>query len=360
MPSKTQAYVVNDKIAPFTLKEVPVKELGAKDVRVKFICSGLCHTDVHMQRNDWGVTVYPTVPGHEGIGRIVECGNLVQGLKVGQKVGVGWISGSCEACKNCIRGEESICKEGYVGTYIGDNAMGGTFQQELVLPSRFAYPVPDELPSALCAPLLCAGITVYAPLRKWVKPNHRVGIISVGGLGHLAIQFARALGADVTVFSTSKSKEKDAFNFGASQFVISKSEAEMKAAAGSCDVILNTCPYPINLDGFIDCLVPDGVLCYVGLAEAGESELKVNLYKLVFGQKSLVGSIVGGSSNMIEMFEIAKKFNVSSSVEIVNFSQLNDTCEKLLKGDMNGAYRYCLAWDNEEELRNEMNSYSKK
>jgi len=360
MPAQTEAYVVNEKISPFVLKNVDVKAVGAKDVKVDFICSGLCHTDIHMQKNDWGVTVYPTVPGHEGIGRIVEKGDLVTGLEVGQKVGVGWISGSCESCKNCVRGEESICKEGYVGTYIGDNAMGGTFQKELVLPSRFAYPVPESLPSALCAPLLCAGITVYAPLRKWVKPNHKVGIISVGGLGHLAIQFARALGASVAVFSTSRNKEADARKFGASEFIISKSEEEMKAAAGTCDVILNTCPYPINLDSFIDCLVPDGVLCYVGLAEAGESELKVNLYKLVFGQKSLVGSIVGGSANMIEMFEIAKKFNVTSSVEIVDFNLLNETCEKLLKGDMNGAYRFCLAWGNTDELRTEMEAYANK
>jgi len=355
--SSTQAFVVQNKDSGYELKDVPLRELGAQEVRVKIECSGLCHTDVHMAKNEWGITAYPTVPGHEGVGYVTAVGAAVKALQVGQKVGIGWMCASCEGCDKCIIGDESVCRSGYQGTYLPGTEMGGTFAKEVTIGSRFCFPVPETIPSALAAPLLCAGITVYAPLRRYVKPNHKVGIISIGGLGHLAIQFARALGAEVTVFSTSKRKEADAKKFGASHFVVFTDEEEFKKSANTMDVILNTCPYTIPLDGFVDALAADGVLIYVGLPEAGESELKINLYKLVFGQKTLAGSIVGGSRYMKEMFEMVEKFGISSSVTCVDFSTLNETSDKLIAGDMNGSYRYCLCWEDAAKLQKEADDY---
>eukprot|EP00915_Cephaloidophora_sp_WS-2016_P003878 GHVH01005253.1.p1 GENE.GHVH01005253.1~~GHVH01005253.1.p1 ORF type:complete len:365 (+),score=54.39 GHVH01005253.1:253-1347(+) len=359
MNQTTEAYVVADPTSSFKLTKVTVKPLSANDVRLQMICSGLCHTDVHMQKNDWGITEYPVLPGHEGIGRVIELGSAVKSLKMNDKVGVGWISGSCEGCPPCVRGEENICADGHTGTYTAGNAMGGTFAKEMVLSSRFCYKVPEVIPSIIAAPLLCAGITVYSPLRKWVKANDKVGIISVGGLGHLAIQFARALGAEVTVFSTSKRKEADAKKFGASKFVVFTDEQEFKATANTMDVILNTCPYTIPLDGFLDSLVAGGVFCYLGLPESGEAELKVNLYKIVFGQKTLAGSIVGGSRYMIEMFQLVEKFGVVSSVKAVEFSTINETCDKLMKGQLDGAYRFTLCWEDCRKLEKEVEEFTR-
>lgn len=353
----TQAYVVKDKDSSFELQTVNLPPVGPTDVKVSMICSGLCHTDVHMQKNDWGVTDYPCILGHEGVGRITEVGNAVKGKEVGQMVGVGWISGSCESCDHCVRGEENICRKGYQGTYLGERKMCGTFAKELVLPARFAFVVPEKIPATIAAPLLCAGITVYSPLRKWVKVNDKVGIISVGGLGHLAIQFARALGAEVTVYSTSKRKEADAKRFGATNFVVFTDAEELAKHNGTMDVILNTCPYTVPLEGFVANLSVDGVFVYLGLPESGESDLKVNLYSLVFGQKTLAGSIVGGSYYMKEMFAMVEKFGIKSAVTPVEYASINDSCDRLIKGDMNGSYRFSLCWDNVEEHKAEVKAF---
>jgi len=362
----TTAYVVDSKTSGFVKKTVDVKPVGASDVKVKFTCSGLCHTDLHMALNDWGVSAYPMVPGHEGIGVITEVGSDVKGKAVGQKVGVGWISGSCESCAGCIKGEENICELGYKGTYLGDNAMGGTFQQELVVSSRFVYPIPEDVPDAIAAPLLCAGITVYSPLRKWVQPGMNVGIVSVGGLGHLGIQFAKAMGANVTAFSTSPNKKDDAMKFGADDYAVfpragsTDTTDDFKAQMGKLDVILNTCPYEVPLDSFLSCLKADGVFCYIGLPESGLSELKVNLYALVFGQKTLAGSIVGGNKYITEMFKMVQTFGIKSSVTCVEFDTIQATIDALGKGDVKGTYRYCLCWERPEEFQSKADDYFKR
>ncbi|KAH0482248.1 MAG: hypothetical protein KVP17_003396, partial [Porospora cf. gigantea B] len=335
----TEAYVTLSETSPFELTPLRLRPVGPTEVRVKFTCCGLCHTDHHMAVNDWKITTYPVVPGHEGVGVVAEKGAAVRSLEVGDKVGVGWISGSCEGCPKCLKGEENICGSGYNGTYLGENNMGGCFAREQVVNSRFSYKIPKGLPHAVAAPLLCAGITVYSPLRKFVQANMSVGIISVGGLGHLAVQFAKAMGAEVTVFSTSTRKEGEARSFGASKFVVTKDPEQMKAATGTCDVILNCCPYKIDLDPFVDCLATDGVLVFLGIPENDSSDIKIDLYKLIFSQRTLAGSIVGGSRYMVEMFEFALKHRIVPSVQCVPFESINDTVVKLLKGEMDGFYR---------------------
>ena len=250
------------------------------DIEIQVTHNGLCHTDLHMRDNDWGISQFPLVPGHEVVGTVTEIGTQVTTLKVGDRVGFGWIRDSCRVCSHCLQGQENICRQGYTGLIVGHH---GGFADRLRAPADFAYKIPESLDSAHAAPLLCAGITVYTPLRTYLNhPAMRVGVIGIGGLGHLAIQFARAMGAEVTAFSTSADKEQETRAFGAHHFR-QLNEKNCEHMTGYYDLILNTSPAGIDWQSALGLLGNNGVLCVVGVPPS--ETINLALTALVFGQK---------------------------------------------------------------------------
>jgi len=295
------------------------------DIEIQITHNGLCHTDIHMRDNDWGVSSYPLVPGHEVVGVITQVGEDVTSLSVGDRVGFGWIRDACRQCDHCLQGEENICRNGYTGLILGHH---GGFADKLRAPADFAYKIPDALDSASAAPLLCAGITVYTPLRTYMTHSAmKVGIIGVGGLGHLAVKFAKAMGAEVTVFSTSPDKEADAKEFGAHHFQVWKNTDQLKKANGSQDLIINTASSDINWETALNLLGNNGTLCLVGLPT---SSITIPVTSLVFGQKSIAGSVVGGRRLMQEMLYFSAVHNITPMVETMPLSQVNEAMDKVV------------------------------
>eukprot|EP00727_Mastigamoeba_balamuthi_P010569 m51a1_g6134 putative alcohol dehydrogenase (353) ;mRNA; r:239804-241316 len=340
----TQGWVATTKGTEMALQDFHLRPLGPQDVEVDIICSGLCHTDVHMTNNDWGITTFPIVPGHEGVGRISAVGPQVRGLKVGQMVGVGWIRDCCGSCLNCQHGEENICHRGYVGTIVTGHPGGvlntGTFAHKVRIAERFAFPIPEGLDPIRAAPLLCAGMTVYQPLRRYIThPGLRVGVIGIGGLGHLAVKFARAMGAEVYVFSGSPDKRDESLRFGAHHFVCSREASAMAAQANSLDFILDTAPAAVNWEQYIGILRAGGVFCLVGIPV---DSIPVPTVGLVFGQKSVVGSIVSGSFVMNEMLNFCAINQIYPECEIWEFSNINAAAQRVLSGK--ARYRIVLKW----------------
>jgi uncharacterized zinc-type alcohol dehydrogenase-like protein len=306
------------------LWEYTPKPLGVNDIEIDVTHNGLCHTDIHMRDNDWDVSTFPLVAGHEVVGKVTQIGADVTSLKIGDRVGVGWIRNSCRVCDACLRGEENVCRQGYTGLIV-DNY--GGFANKLRTTADFAYKIPNGLDSASAAPLLCAGITVYSPLRTHIKyPGTKVGVVGIGGLGHLAIKFARAMGAEVTAFSTSSNKEAEAKEFGAHHFCNWKSDEELSAATGSLDLLLSTVSAEIDWDQAFSLLANNGILCLVGLPV---STLNISLIPLVFGQKSVVGSVVGGRHFMKEMLEFAAIHQIKPMIETMPLSQINEAMDKV-------------------------------
>jgi uncharacterized zinc-type alcohol dehydrogenase-like protein len=311
------AMKVGERLQPWEYEPV---SLGKEDIEVRITHNGLCHTDIHMRDNDWGVSSYPLVPGHEVVGQVTHIGEDVTSLKVGDRVGFGWIRNSCRACDHCLQGEENICREGYTGLIIGNH---GGFADRLRAPADFAYKIPDALDSASAAPLLCAGITVYTPLRTYMKyPGMKVGVIGIGGLGHLAVKFARAMGAEVTAFSTSPNKEEEAKAFGAHHF-----EVWGKNAVGTQDILINTAPSEIDWETALNLLENNGTLCLIGIPT---SSITIPVMSLIFGQKSVAGSIVGGRRFMREMLDFAAVHNITPLVETMPLTQINEAMDKVL------------------------------
>lgn len=301
------------------------KPLDRNDVEIEVTHNGLCHTDIHMRDNDWDVSSFPLVAGHEVVGKVTQIGADVNSLKIGDRIGFGWIRNSCRVCGACLRGEENLCREGYKGLIVGNH---GGFANKLRAPADFAYKIPDGLDSASAAPLLCAGITVYTPLRTYIQyPGTKVGVVGIGGLGHLAIKFARAMGAEVTAFSTSPDKEAEAKEFGAHHFCNWKSQEEMDAASGSLDLLLSTVSAEIDWDQAFGLLGKGGVFCLLGLPV---SMLNIPLLPLVFDQKAVAGSVVGGRRFMTEMLEFAAVHQIKPMIETMPISQINEAMDKVL------------------------------
>ncbi len=319
--------------------EYEPEPLGRGDIEIRVTHNGLCHTDIHMRDNDWGVSQYPLVPGHEVVGFISKIGEDVTSLQIGDRVGFGWIRDACRHCDHCLQGEENICREGYSGLIVGHH---GGFSDFLRAPADFAYKIPEALDSTSAAPLLCAGITVYTPLRTYIKhPAAKVGVIGLGGLGHLAVKFARAMGAVVTVFSTSADKEAEARAFGAHHFCQWGQAEDMARHKNSLDLIINTAPTAIDWDVAFGLLGNNGVLCLVGIPT---STVTLPVMPLVFGQKSLVGSIVGGRRFMVEMLALAAEHQIKPMVETMPISQINEAIDKVLANKA----RYRIVLTNEK------------
>src|SRR5215472_3331963 len=281
-------------------------ELQPNEVEIKISHCGVCHSDIHLIDNDWGISKYPFIPGHEIVGAVTAVGDAVRDRKVGERVGVGWQADSCGICEWCRQGDEHLCPSSQP-TCVGRN---GGYADKIRVNSRFAIPVPEVLESENVAPLLCGGITVYSPLRNHgVKPASRVGVIGIGGLGHMGIQFARAFGAEVTAFSTSKEKEAEAKSLGAHHFVNTRDTGALKKVAGSFDFLLSTVSADQDWQGFVNALRPKGMLCIVG---APPSPIALQAFSLIGGQKAVSGSPTGSPRDLFEMLDVAARYNVKA------------------------------------------------
>lgn len=301
------------------------KELGDFDVMVSITHCGICYSDVHSIDNDMGMTEYPFVPGHEIVGNVTELGKSVTALKKGDRVGIGWQAKSCNTCEWCIRGEENLCPEVMISGTWG-NPHGG-FADAIVVDSRFAFPIPENLASENVGPLMCGGITVYAPFINYnVKPSMKLGVIGIGGLGHLALQFARAFGCEVTAFSSSPSKEKEARAFGAHHFISSTDTEEINKKARSLDMIINTLHGSVDVNTYLTALRPKGHMCFVGLSLEPMNIMPVSL---ILGQLSVCGSLIGGSSAIREMLEFAARHDIKAQTEVMPMSEVNQAIAKL-------------------------------
>jgi alcohol/geraniol dehydrogenase (NADP+) len=325
MNTKFQGYAVLNPKQKLEKWEYSPPDLGRNDVEIDVTHNGLCHSDLHMRDNDWGITTYPLVAGHEVVGIVTQLGADVTKFKIGDRLGFGWISNSCRVCEPCLRGEENICYEGSEGLIVGNH---GGFANKLRACADFAYTIPESLDSASAAPLLCAGITVYSPLRKHItKPGMKVGVIGIGGLGHLGIKFARAMGAQVTAFSTSDSKEKEAKEFGAHYFCNWQNPEDVNKLLSSQDLILSTVSSEIDWEKCLSLLRNNGVFCLLG---APISMLNIPLTSILFGQKTITSSVVGGRSLMTEMLNFAALHQIKPMIETMPIFQVNEAMDKIL------------------------------
>ncbi|HXS75486.1 MAG TPA: NAD(P)-dependent alcohol dehydrogenase [Terracidiphilus sp.] len=310
-------------------------ELGAQEVEIGITHCGICHSDLHLISNDWGISQYPFIPGHEVIGTVSAVGSQVRSLKLGQRVGLGWQSNSCGECEWCSRGLENLCAW-QEATCVRRH---GGYASHVRANSRFVSPIPDALPSEQAAPLLCGGITVYSPLKNHgVNPSSRVGIIGIGGLGHLAIQFAKVFGAEVVAFSTSTSKEEEARSLGAHHFVNSRESKAMKDVMGSLDFILNTANADQDWNVYIHALRPTGTLCFVGVPP---SPVSVQAFPLIGGIRTITGSPIGSPQRIREMLDVAARHAVKATTEEFAMARANEAIDKVKKNKVR--YRAVLA-----------------
>jgi uncharacterized zinc-type alcohol dehydrogenase-like protein len=309
--------------------------LGANEVEIKISHCGVCRSDVHLIDNDWGMSKYPFIPGHEIIGTVLAVGSAVKGRAVGDRVGVGWQADSCGICEWCLQGAENMCALTQP-TCVGRN---GGFADKVRVNWRFAIPVPASLESENAAPLMCAGITVYSPLRNFgVRPSSRVGVIGIGGLGHLGIQFAKAFGAEVTAFSTSKEKEDEARKLGAHNFVNTRDTGALKKVAGSFDLLLSTVSADQDWQSYVGALRPRGTLCVVG---ASPSPMQIQAFSLMGANKAVAGSNTGSPRDLFEMLDVAARHGVKAITERFTMAKANDAVAKVKKNQVR--YRAVLA-----------------
>jgi len=334
------AHSAKDALVPFNFER---RELGAKDVKIEILFCGVCHSDLHTVRNEWQNAVYPVVPGHEIVGRVIGVGGEVTGFKLGDLAGVGCLVDSCRVCPDCAEGLEQYCDNGIYTYNSPDKHTGkmtfGGYSNQIVVDEHFVLHISAKLNLAAVAPLLCAGITTYSPLRHWkVGPGSKVGIVGLGGLGHMAVKLAHAMGAHVVLFTTSPDKAADAKRLGADEVVISKNPDEMKIHLKSFDFILNTVSASHNLDAFIALLKRDGTMCMNGVPELPHPSPSIS--NLIFKRRQIAGSLIGGIKETQEMLDFCAKHNITSDVEIIPIKDINQAYERMLKGDVK--YRFVI------------------
>ena len=340
-----KAYGAHAADKPVVALDIERRAPGARDVQIEIAYCGICHSDLHTVRSEWPGTLYPCVPGHEIVGHVSAVGGEVTGFKVGDTVGVGCLVGSCQHCAACDEGLEQYCTNGFVGTYNGPTAdapghtLGG-YSQCIVVDEKFVLHIrhPQEQLAAV-APLLCAGITTWSPLRHWnAGPGKKVGIVGIGGLGHMGIKLAHALGAHVVAFTTSESKRAEAHGLGADEVVNSKDAAQMRAHAGSFDFILNTVAAPHVLDAYTALLKRDGTLCLVGAPASPHPSPSV--MGLIFGRKAIAGSLIGGIAETQEMLDFCAGHGIVSEIEMIDANGIEAAYERMLKSDVK--YRFVI------------------
>jgi alcohol/geraniol dehydrogenase (NADP+) len=319
------------RLAPFVYTP---DRLGPHDVELRVSHCGICHSDVHLVDGDWGASRYPMVPGHEIVGSVAALGASVRQLRRGQRVGVGWQRGACLECEPCVRGEENLCAN-EVATCVDHH---GGFAERIRVDSRFAFPIPEALASEHAAPLLCGGITVYAPLRRHARAAARVGVLGIGGLGHLALQFAHAMGCEVTALSASPDKEAEAHGFGAHRFVLAREPRALRAVAGTLDFLLSTVFRPLDIAPLLDTLRPNGALCFVGVPDA---PLRLDVGSMLGRQLSVTTSAIGGRPAIREMLAFAARHGIAPKVQLRPLAEANAALAEVRKG--RARYRVVLA-----------------
>lgn len=338
-----KAYGTQAADAPLDQLNINRRKVTPHDVQIDILYCGVCHSDLHTARNEWPGTIYPCVPGHEIVGRIVSVGDHVTKFKVGDLVGVGCMVDSCRECEYCKDGLEQYCEPGMIGTYnspdkhLNTHTFGG-YSENIVVDENYVLRIPENLDLAAAAPLLCAGITTYSPLRHWnVGPGKKIGVVGIGGLGHMGIKIAKAMGAYVVAFTTSTSKFAEAKRLGADEVVLSKDEQRMAAYRGKLHFILDAVSAEHDINAYLNLLRVDGALALVG---APERPLPVAPFSLIIGRKSFAGSAIGGIAETQEMLDFCGKHNITADIELINIQNINEAYERLLKGDVK--YRFVI------------------
>jgi uncharacterized zinc-type alcohol dehydrogenase-like protein len=339
----TKAYAAlneKDPLVPFQFER---RELRLHDVQVEILYCGVCHSDLHQVRNEWGDSMYPMVPGHEIVGKVVNVGKEVKKFKPGDLAGVGVMIDSCRVCKNCLNHMEQYCEEDMTGTYNtlerdGITIAQGGYSSQIVTDERFVYSISSKLDLKAVAPLLCAGITTYSPLRYAnVSPGMKVGVVGLGGLGHMGVKFAVSFGAEVTLISHTASKQKDAEHLGAHNFLLSTDEKQMKAAESSFDVVLNTISANHEYAKYLKLLDLNGKMLVVGLPSKNP---ETDPFKLIKNRRSIIGSMIGGTIETQEMLDYCAEKNIVADVEVIPIQQINEAYERMLRNDVR--YRFVI------------------
>ena len=340
---KTKAYAALDpasSLEPYTLER---RALRAHDVAIAIDYCGVCHSDIHQARNEWGGAIYPIVPGHEIVGHVTAIGSAVKKFQIGDRVGVGVLVDSCRHCSSCQEHLEQYCENGASLTYNSTEQdkktpTYGGYSQRIVTTEDFVLKIPTHLPLAATAPLLCAGITTYSPLRHWnVGPGQKVGIIGLGGLGHMGVKFAHAFGADTYVITTSPHKKADALQLGAKEIIVSKDAADMKQHRNSFDFILSTVSASYQLEDYLSLLKHDGKMVAVGLPPKA---LQLDLSDIIHGRKTVAGSMIGGIQETQEMLHFCGEKNIVAEIEMISIHDINTAYERMIKGDVH--YRFVI------------------
>ncbi|MDZ4807751.1 MAG: NAD(P)-dependent alcohol dehydrogenase [Bacteroidota bacterium] len=341
--SATKAYGAQSATTPIVPLTIERREPKPHDVQIEIKYCGVCHSDLHTARNEWGMTVFPIVPGHEIVGVVTAVGSHVKKFKAGDIAGIGCLVDSCRDCDNCKDGLEQYCSNGMVGTYggmekDGSGATHGGYSKSILAHEDFVLRISDKLELAATAPLLCAGITTYSPLRHWkVGKGTRVGVLGLGGLGHMGVKIAVAMGAEVTMLSHSPSKEADAKRLGAQKFILTSDAAQIKEVMGYFDFILDTVSADHDYNFYLGLLRTSGVMVCVGAPAAPAT---VPAFNLIFGRKSIAGSLIGGIPETQEMLDFCAEHNIVSDIELIRMDQINEAYDRLLKSDVK--YRFVI------------------
>lgn len=345
MITKVKAFGAEANDAPLKQLVIDRRDVEPNDIEIEILYCGVCHSDLHTVKNDWGGSVYPVIPGHEIVGKVTKIGNNVNKLKVGDLAAVGCMVDSCRTCENCEHDLEQYCSNGFTGTYNatdkhlhGLTTYGG-YSEKIIVDEHFVLRVPNNLELAGVVPLLCAGITTWSPLRHWnVKKGSKVAVVGLGGLGHMAIKLARGLGAEVTLFSRTPSKTQDAIDLGAHHVVISTDPEHMKSVKGKFDLIIDTVPYTHDLNPYVKTLNINGTHVLVGLV--GDITPTLSTVSLIGGRRSVAGSLIGGIAETQELLDFCGEHKIVSDVEVIDMQYINTAYERMLKSDVR--YRFVI------------------
>ena len=344
MTQTVSCYAALSADTPLVPHRIERRELRPDDVQIDILYTGVCHSDLHMARNDWGWTHYPIVPGHEIVGRVRAVGTAVSTFRTGELVGVGCMVDSCRECEPCRHDLEQYCEQGHTLTYGSRDRHDGTmtyggYSKSITVSEAFVVRVPENLDTRAVPPILCAGITTWSPLRHWrVGKGSKVAVVGLGGLGHMAIKLARALGAEVSLFSRSPDKAEDARRLGAGDIILSTDATQMQAAANRFDLIIDTVPYDHDINPYLPTLKLDGTLVLVGLI--GDISSKLSTVPLLLGRRTVAGSVIGGIKETQELLDFCGEHNITSDVELIDMQAINHAYERMLKSDVK--YRFVI------------------
>lgn len=343
MSNEVKAFAALDPKSNLVPFKIPRRENKTNDVSIEIMFSGVCHSDIHQARDEWGGAVFPMVPGHEIVGIVRSVGSAVKKFKVGDKVGVGCMVDSCQKCSECRDGLEQFCVEGMVGTYNSTEKDGvtptyGGYSTHITVKENFVLKIPDNMPLDGAAPLLCAGITTYSPLRHWkVTKGSKVAVLGLGGLGHMAVKIAHAMGAEVTVLSHSDKKKEDAKRLGADHFYSTANPEVFDKLAGSFDLLINSVSVELDWNQYLRLVKRDGSMVLLGVPTKAP---EVHATSLIMGRKSLAGSLIGGIQETQEMLDFCGKHNITSDIEVIPMQKINEAYERMIKGDVR--YRFVI------------------